>query len=497
MSLLLCVGLFVTAFIGTTWYIFQHYHRKHKNYPPGPIPWPLFGNVLQVDGKHIYISFMEWSKMYGKIMSVKLGFHRALVINDPKMAREMFGDLTFSGRPQAYFVTVLSGGCNGILVSEGSVWEAQRRFSLRHLRDFGFGKNIMQDLIMDNVQDIITWMRQEAGHPLPDLQRRLSLAVLNSLWTIISGQRYSQDDPHLKALLDSIQDGAVAITRHPFLIVAPWIRHILPTISGYTKFQKVVDKMIGFFRDTIEEHKHSMVDGEPRDFIDSYLKEMQKTKDTTSSFYKEAGERNLRAVVGDLFQGGSETTAITLTWSILFLMTHQDAQRKLQKEIDQVIGQSRSPVLKDRLRMPYTEAVILEISRMASVIPLGVFHSALVDTYFHDFYIPKGTWIWANQYAIHMDPYVWGDPENFHPERFLSKDGKSKRQCPGESLARDSLFLFITSIFQKFTAVPEPNTPIPDILDSDDGFFRGPKPFSVIMRERVLLSSPIIITVAD
>lgn len=120
------------------WYVFQHYYRKYKNYPPGkftkikltniyltsfpkkkfkflgPVPWPIIGNVLQVNNKHMYISFMQWSMEYGtKLLSVKLGLQNAVVINDPYRARELFGDFNFSGRPQCYFTQLLSGGCHG------------------------------------------------------------------------------------------------------------------------------------------------------------------------------------------------------------------------------------------------------------------------------------------------------------------------------------------------------------------------------------------------
>lgn len=161
--------------------------------------------------------------------------------------------------------------------------------------------------------------------------------------------------------------------------------------------------------------------------------------------------------------------------------------------------------------MPFTEAVIYETARMASVIPLGVFHTALVDTYFHDYLIRKGTWIWCNQYAVHMNSHFWEEPERFKPERFLSRNGESvirnqdyfmpfsagKRECPGKSLANDTLFLFVSSLFQRFTAEVEQASGVPDILDSDDGFFRAPKPFSVVMRLRATtLNTPITITVS-
>lgn len=74
------------------------------------------------------------------------------------------------------------------------------------MRDFGFGKNTMENLIMDSAQELIEWIRNEDGHPLQTLQTRLSLAVLSSLWTIVSGQQFSQSDPKLTELLNALQE---------------------------------------------------------------------------------------------------------------------------------------------------------------------------------------------------------------------------------------------------------------------------------------------------
>jgi len=109
------------------------------------------------------------------------------------------------------------------------------------------------------------------------------------------------------------------------------------------------------------------------------------------------------------------------------------------------------------------EATIMEILRYASLVPTAVFHATTEDVVFQGFKIPKHTSILPNVWKCLQDPAIWGDPDNFRPERFLSPDGKSvvkhealipfsigKRVCLGETLARDELFLFTSALFQRF-----------------------------------------------
>ena len=76
------------------------------------------------------------------------------------------------------------------------------RFTLRTLRDFGFGKKSMESLIMDEVNEVLEWMSKNEGIPV-SVNKKFSLAVVNALLTIMSGKRYDQEDPALKNLLDA------------------------------------------------------------------------------------------------------------------------------------------------------------------------------------------------------------------------------------------------------------------------------------------------------
>lgn len=101
--------------------------------------------------------------------------------------------------------------------------------------------------------------------------------------------------------------------------------------------------------------------------------------------------------------------------------------------------------------MPYTEATLREIMRFETLVPMSVPHRAMKDTTLGGFYVPKDTIVIAGLYALHNDRKIWGDPENFRPERFLSDDGKlnlkkdlslpfgaGRRLCAGETFARNT-----------------------------------------------------------
>lgn len=165
----------------------------------------------------------------------------------------------------------------------------------------------------------------------------------------------------------------------------------------------------------------------------------------------------------DLFFAGGETTANTLHWICLHLAIYQDELKKMQNEIDSVVGRFRLPQLSDESSMPYTHAVIQESMRHAAMIPLAIFHSTTQDAKLRGFKIPKDTMVLMNMYSAFHDKEYWGDPETFRPERHLDENmkiikhepmilfGIGKRACIGEALARNQLFLWITTLFQNFT----------------------------------------------
>jgi methyl farnesoate epoxidase/farnesoate epoxidase len=83
-----------------------------------------------------------------------------------------------------------------LIFTEGDQWLEQRRFTLRHLKDFGFGKKTMESVIQEEVSDLIERFKETAGKPI-STENAFNAAILNAIWSIIAGDRFKQDDPEL------------------------------------------------------------------------------------------------------------------------------------------------------------------------------------------------------------------------------------------------------------------------------------------------------------
>lgn len=133
-------------------------------------------------------------------------------------------------------------------------------------------------------------------------------------------------------------------------------------------------------------------------------------------------EREIAFSTGSLFGAGSDTTASTLMSFVLAMTCFPDVAAKAQEEIDRVIPKDRSPTWDDMSDLPYCVAVIKETLRWRPVAVMGgTPHATTKDDYYNGLYIPKGTPILGNLWAIHHHEKYFHDSHNFIPERFLSE----------------------------------------------------------------------------
>ncbi|XP_041367337.1 cytochrome P450 2U1-like [Gigantopelta aegis] len=165
----------------------------------------------------------------------------------------------------------------------------------------------------------------------------------------------------------------------------------------------------------------------------------------------------------DLINGGLVTSLSGLEFIFLYLLHNPDVQRRVQAEIDDVIGSDRQPSWDDRSALPYTTATIVESLRLGCVSPSTLPHVATEDSTIEDYHVPKGTHVLASLFCLHRQPDVFEDPESFRPERHVDIDGSLKnfenmmpfgvapRFCLGDDWFHVFAFLIVTSVLQRYS----------------------------------------------
>ena len=247
----------------------------------------------------------------------------------------------------------------------------------------------------------------------------------------------------------------------------------------------------------VKTHKDNHDDDENKDFMDSYLKEILRCQDKTSSFYGKRGEESLMASIMDLFLGGIETTAATLSWGILYMLHNPEVQKKVQNELDMVLDPQRQVTQDYKSRLPYTCAVINEIYRHSTIFPT-VTRTTTSPIKINGFIIPQGALVIGNLIGIHQDSRIWKHPAKFDPSRFIDQvDGSckgsdnlvtfsvGKRSCAGQTLAEKELYLFFVGLLRAFELKPVPGRELPNCdVGKAVKVIKSAPPYEVILEKR-------------
>ncbi|XP_023682988.1 cytochrome P450 2F2-like [Paramormyrops kingsleyae] len=485
------VGTLLLLWIGFFLLFFLYRSQRPKNFPPGPRPIPLFGNLLQLTLDNPIEDLKKLSAQYGKVFSLYLGGRPAVVLNGLQAMKEAMvtKSVDFAGRPQGLMVSHITEGKGVILADYGPSWREHRRFALMTLRNFGLGKKSMEERILDEISYVITCLDRSVGQSMSP-QTLFHKAASNIICSIIFGIRYDHDDKYL-------QDIIRMFTGNAKIFNGPWamIYDALPLVRSLPlPFQKafqntaVLKKMAA---DMIAQHKSTRDPGEPRDLIDCYLDEIEKRGDNGSPFC----EDQLIIYILDIYIAGTDTTSNTMLFALLYLMTYPEVQARCQQEIDTVLGDKTIVSYEDRHEMPYIQATIHEAQRLSSMVPFSVFHSTTKDTQLMGYNIPKGTLIIQNLSTVLHEEGQWKFPHDFNPTNFLNEQGEfvkpeafmpfsvGPRVCLGESLARMELFLFLVTLLRRYQFVWPEDAGVPD-LSPVWGVTLSPKPYKLGVRLR-------------
>ncbi|KAJ8312100.1 hypothetical protein KUTeg_009473 [Tegillarca granosa] len=408
------------------------YMSAPKSNLPGPFAFPLVGNLPLLfkekeSEKHLF--YQKMAAKYGSVYRLYYGNLMMVFINGYDAVNSVFvkqADLT-TDRPE---IMTKRAKVKGIVNQNGPVWKSLRRISIQAMRDFGVGKKSLGETVNEEVAVVI---------------------------------KYDHNDRKFQELLDTFDqmfsgEGTTSLGR-----ILPWFKYI-----------------------KMKEHKTTYDPNHCRDFIDLYLQLVNDEFKTKPTFDAEA----FAATILAFFAAGTDTTAQTLNWAMLYMLGFPETQAKCQKEIDKVIGHGRMVSLDDKDKLVYVQATLMEIQRLSSIASSSMLRVTTGDVHVDGHVIPKGTIIRGNIISSLFDSKYWDDPLKFLPERFIGTDGKitkkegfipfftGPRMCPGEPLAKMELFLVFSNILQRFNLEkPHPDTQL-DFNGFSSVTFR-PHPFQI------------------
>ncbi|KAM8974328.1 cytochrome P450 1A1 [Pelodytes ibericus] len=446
---------------------FREQVPKGTKRAPGPMPYPLIGNLLQLS-KNPHLSLTKMSESYGDVMQIKIGTKPVLVLSGLETLRQALlkqGDV-FSGRPDLFTFRLIGDGQSMTFSSDsGEVWKARRRLANNALKTFATSLSTSSNtcLLEEHIAKESSYLLRKFQQLIEekgefDPYRYVVVSVANVVCGICFGKRYHHDDEEFLSLVNITDEfGAAAASGNPADFIP--ILQYLPSQS-MKAFVEINKKFVAFIQKTVQEHYRTFDKNCVRDITDSLIQHSQEKKVDSNVL----SSQKIVNIVNDLFGAGFDTITTALSWSLMYLVAHPEIQERIQNELDRVIGKERRPRLSDRAQLPYTEAFILEMFRHSSFLPFTIPHCTTADTVLNGYFIPKGICVLINQWQVNHDPKLWNDPLCFNPDRFLNADGITinknemekvmvfglgKRRCIGEAIGRMEVFLFLTTLLQQ------------------------------------------------
>ncbi|EEF51901.1 cytochrome P450 736A117 [Ricinus communis] len=460
----------------------------HKNLPPSPPKLPILGNLHQVGG-YLHRSLLSLARRYGPdLMLLHFGIKPALVVSSSDAAREIMKthDLAFSNRPKfgsigklLYNHKDVAGGLYG------DHWKQMKSVLVHHVlsnRRVQTYRSVREEevaCLIEKIQDLCS-----SSSPV-NLSKMFSSFTYDVICRISFGRKYDSGDrgESGKIFQKLLGDLMILLGSFDLREFIPWLGWVISWVNGFDAYvdrtakglDKFIDGIVEEHINSLERKAHSDVSKEyVKDFV-QVLVELQKDTNMGANLDRES----IKALILDIFAGGSDTTYTVLEWTMTEIIRHPRVMKELQNEVKR-ISDENSVITRiteaDLNKMHYLKLVIKESLRLHTPFPLLAARETIQDVKIMGYDIAAGTMVLTNAWAMARDPKTWTKPEEFWPERFLNSCvdfkghdhefipfGSGRRGCPGISFSMSIIELVLANLVKNFEWVLPEGTNVEDL----------------------------------
>ncbi|XP_065666681.1 steroid 17-alpha-hydroxylase/17,20 lyase [Hydra vulgaris] len=455
-----------------------------QKYPPGPFPLPVIGNYNLLANDPVK-ALCDLETIYGDVFSLSLGNVRVVVVSGHEsIYNVLVGDgSNFSGRPREYSSLLFTGGFENLShMDNNPLTKKIRKVFYSKLKTNGSILTHNENIVKHESELLHQRLLLNEGSVI-NLRYEIDLCIVNSICSIIFGNRLS-DTCEVNEILKATRLLLKNLSNIEILHYLPWMRFFLLKKQNEISESRNICKF--WIQTQLHKRKKSLKNENISDILLN-LWDQQK---------QDLNEEQYRMILVELVMAGSETTAATITWLIVYLLHWPHYQNILYKEIKNISG-DQYPTFNDIKSMPIMQATILETLRLSSVVPLSLSHKAVNNAKINEFTIPKDTIIITNLWGIHHKEKYWEKPFEFNPMRWLDKNGElstakrlgyfpfsaGPRGCIGESFARMQMFIICSRLIKDFYFELPQSGETPK-LDGDIGITLTPLPYNAVAKQR-------------
>ncbi|KAL5019527.1 hypothetical protein ScPMuIL_002419 [Solemya velum] len=409
---------------------------------------------------------------------IKITGRNILVLNNHELIKECFDTgpnaSLMNGRAPSFLGKYAVNGYKDILLRRNdSTFKKLKGLSWGLMKKHCDQSSLYEECMREEMDCVVEKFRETTGENVDPMEILLpSIGVLTAM--LFTGERIGYSDKGLRSLMDFDEcgDELVQFKNQSALNMFPWLRH-LPGKLGRL-FQNLMDCRSKIFQKFIVEMKETYSPKKGRCFMHGMF-DAQQPGESGSGWLT---DDHIHGVVLDLINTSAHTSKGMVSGFLLLLVNSPEVCRRIQEEIDRVIGHARKPTLEDMASMPYTHACIIELFRIQTHVPISAPHyNHGSEVEINGYTIPKNTIIFGNYWASNHDERLWNDPWEFQPQRFLDETGQLKkddpkrkqilsfgvgeRYCAGHVTAVNRLFMYTTTLLKNFDILPPEGAELP------------------------------------